>query len=71
KEALETLEYFEKDLPEDEKIYPSFEPVKLVAKYLEIEVESPKKGKELLENAPPHLRDEAKLLLGIIDEKKE
>jgi tetratricopeptide (TPR) repeat protein/energy-coupling factor transporter ATP-binding protein EcfA2 len=69
-EALETLESFEKDFSENEKISPSFEPVKLAAKYLEIEAKSPKKGKELLENAPRHLREEAKLLLGIAEEEK-
>ncbi|MEE9151222.1 MAG: hypothetical protein V3U20_05225 [Thermoplasmata archaeon] len=42
-----------------------------VAKYLEIEVKSPKKSKELLEKAPHHLCDEAKLLLGIAEEEKE
>ncbi|UCE37727.1 MAG: tetratricopeptide repeat protein [Thermoplasmata archaeon] len=69
-ETLEILECFEKDFSEDEKIYPSFEPVNLVAKYIETKVKSSRKAEELLEKAPPHLREEAKMLLGIAQEKK-
>ncbi len=56
-EALQAIETFDQNLPPEEKISPSFEPVALAVKYL-------KEGEKTLNGITPTLQKEVKMLLG-------